>query len=490
MKGLLHRAKHKLLAVLSVIVTLAVMGTSGTVVFADYIYDSTGLALAATPAYTLRRSVTAADLGFDTLPGLTSLFVRDGKVYIADKNRIVITDTEFNIEKVITEYEYDGTTAPVTDPSGLFVTTTGQLYICQPMTSQIFQLDKDYNVVRVLGKPDVLGLEGVEYRPYKIVLDEVDRMYVVAKNVYEGIMELNPDGTFSRFFGVNSVKFNPISVFWRSIATEAQRAQMQLWLPTDFNSVAIDHDGFIYSTSKGTDNVETLKKMNAQGKDILRFQDDYRPMGDYNYLLSSTDGTPVGPSILTAVDCNNYGMYTVLDSNRSRVFTYNEDGELLYIFGGPGTMDGKLQTPTDLKFMGSDILVADQQAQRIDVFSPTIYGTAINNAVVAQFENRYDDAAQYWQSASNINPNFELAYTGIGKSVMRKGEYEKAAELFKKGQNRAYYSKAFEKVRADWIDRNFNTISIALIALVVLLVSWNIYKYVRNKRRGGPTWDE
>lgn len=472
--------------VISMILTLCIaVVCSGTVYAAseDYNYTTNGPNEPAPTAYELERSIRAVDLGVPDLKGLTSIFATEDKVYIADVDKIIVTDHNFNTLKVLSEYQVNGKTQVITNPAGIYVTEKGDLYVTEPDNSRILQFDNQLTFVRELLKPEIIGMEDVVYKPVKIVVNEVGRMYVVARNVYEGILEFNPDGTFSRFFGVNEVKFNPIDLFWRSIATEQQRAQMELWLPTDFSSIALDDDGFVFSTSKGSEEINSLKKINSQGKDILRFPEKMRPMGDVLFDLSSSSGAPVGPSDLIAVDCNDIGMYTVLDAKRMRVFTYNEDGNLLYIFGGNGTTEGKFQNPVDVKFMGYKMLVVDQQAQTIEVMKPTVYAQSINEAVELQYSNSFQEAAAKWEIASELNPNLELPYVGIGKTALRQDEYSKATNLFKLGQDREYYSKAFEKYREEFLANNFGYIVAVIVGLIVLVIVVKIFSH-RKKRKG------
>ena len=45
------------------------------------------------------------------------------------------------------------------------------------------------------------------------------------------------------------------------------------------------------------------------------------------------------PSWLPVV-VRNQGIYSILDSVRGRIFTYDHEGNLLYIFGGLGSQEG------------------------------------------------------------------------------------------------------------------------------------------------------
>lgn len=58
------------------------------------------------------------------------------------------------------------------------------------------------------------------------------------------------------------------------------------------------------------------------------------------------------------------GMYSVLDSKRGRVFTYDSQGNLLYIFGGRGDQKGQFNQPCALIYNGDEILGCGQKPQQ------------------------------------------------------------------------------------------------------------------------------
>lgn len=470
---------------ISVILIFSILISNNSNIFAsNYIYSSNEAAPAAPapPSYELEKSIYAADLGVDSLNKLTSIFVKDDKIYIAEANKIIITDTNFKVIKIISEFEIDGNKQTITNPAGLFVTDLYDIYVTEPDNSRILVFDENYKFSKEFTKPNAVGLENVVYKPMKLVVDRIGRMFVVAKNVYEGIMELTPDGEFSRFYGVNEVKFNPLELFWRSIATQAQRDRMKLWLPTDFSNIALDKDGFIFTTSQGPEEAKALKMLNSKGKDILRYPGKMRPSGDLNYSIVNY-GMATGPSELGAVDCNDFGMYVVLDIKRNRVFTYNEDGYLLYIFGGQGDRKTAFRNPVDIKFMGDKFLVLDSMSQSIQVMKPTLYAQSINNATKLQHNGDFIEAAKEWEKVAEINPNLEIAFIGMGKSELRLEDYGKAEADFKTGKDRFYYSRAFERTRSEFLDSNFSYIIIIISLLVCLWLGLKIYKRVKYGKK-------
>lgn len=434
-------------------------------------------------AYETERVLFAKDLEVDSLNELSSIYLTDDKVYIAASDKIVITDWAFKTEYVLSGYtNADGEEDQISAPAGIFVTEEGELYVTEPNRSRILKFDKDHQHVKTFGKPEGFNLD-VTYSPTQIVVDKVGRMYVIAKNVYEGILELNYDGEFSRYFGVNNVKFTPLDLFWRSIATETQRSKMALWLPTEFTNMAIADDGFIYTTCQSEEQVEPIKLLNAKGDNVLVSQSKkLYPSGDIDYMLGGENGVG-GPSTLAAIDCNDYGMYTVLDSKRNRIFTYDSNGHLLFVFGGNADRQGCFRNPVSVRFMGDNILVADKLSQALFVMKPTEYANLIIKATKLHYQGLRDEAIPVWKEVIKINPNLEIAYDGIGKSAFSEGDFDTAMDMFRHANNKIYYSKAFDKVRNDYLKENFGVFAGVLVLLIAANVGRKIYK---RKKYGKP----
>ena len=80
-----------------------------------------------------------------------------------------------------------------------------------------------------------------------------------------------------------------------------------------------------------------------------------------------------------------------------------------------------------------------------------------------------------------MNSNYELAYVGIGKSLLRQGKYKEAMENFKMGNNKTYYSKAFQGYRDEFLEENFGIIMTSLVAIVVAYGAYKGYKYIKRR---------
>lgn len=451
----------------------------------NYLYTMHGEAISAPPAYTLSYSLVARDYPeIDALDGLADAYVTEDAIYILCAKRLVILNHDLSFRAVLQTYtDESGKEQKLEFCTGVTVTPNGEIYITQSEKSQILQFNPDYTLKRIMGRPEIVGYENVKYRPIKMVVDSAGRLYVISKGMYEGILELNADGSFTRFFGVNEVSFTPWQLLWRVFSTKEQRSRQMLWLPSDFTNLCIDQDGFLFATLQG-DTKETVKRLNAKGQNIIKVPDNQPyPSGDL-WHNESGFGIPTGPSQFIAVDANDCGVYICLDATRSRVFAYNEDHRLLFVFGGPGDREGYFRNPVDVAFVGDNILVLDALAQSIEIFAPTLYGQALMNAVRSQYQYGYETAAEYWREALAYNHNLTLAYSGIGRMLLRAGQYEEAMEYLKMGEDRTYYDKAYEKVRTAVLRQYFVPGVGAFFGLIVLIV---ILKRVRRKRKGVRT---
>lgn len=489
----MSRKRIRMRAIVVAFVVILGCFISGYRVLADgiisyiYYYTNEGYRpVPSPPPYNYVKSVNADDLGIEDLKEINSIFVSEQCVYIACNGKIVITDHNFNLKKEITSFVYNGEEQKLSNITGVWVTDDEELYACEPSNGRILHFASDWSIKRILGKPEgIIIPENVAYQPLKAAVDSVGRIYVVANNIYEGLVEINPDGTFLRYFGVVEVKYTPIQLFWRRLQTAEQRARSRLWLPVNFNNLTIDKYDFVYATVAGSGDEEPIRKLNAKGKNILRHPvgKNVIPQGDLEYNHYGLR-VPAGKSTLSAIDVNDYGLYVVLDTKRSRIFAYDEDGYMLYAFGEAGTTQWRFQLPVDVKFMGDDmLLVADRGSESIKVFKLNDYGRSIHNAIKYQSQFEYDLAMEEWKKVIDHNPAFQYAYVGVGKALYRRGEYKAAKEYFLLGQDVYYYSMAYKKIRQQWAEQYFDLIIWLVILLIVCMVIYKIVKKLKFQVR-------
>ena len=397
----------------------------------------------------------------------------DGDVYIADtgNNRIVVLAQDLKtVRRIITGFEAEGAAQTFSAPSGVAISEKHRLYIADSLNRRIVVLEPDGTFVKYVKNPqsEVLD-EGYVFTPLRVSVDYADRVYVIAQNMFQGIMVFSEEGVFTGFFGTISVKISLWEKFWRKLATKEERGKQQLFIPTEFTGIDVDDEGFVYASNKDTDGLQAVRRLNPKGEDVIR-RGPYANLGGDRVFGSV--GNYAGPSQIVDVVYRGHGTYSLLDSRRGRIFTYDHEGNLLYIFGGIGSQAGTFLTPTAIEQLGSRLLVLDSQQGNLTVFAQTEYGSLINRAVALRFDGDETQAVPLWQEVLRLDEINELANTGIGKAYLSAGDNENAMLYLRRGMNREYYSVAFKRWRNERLRNNISFILSGVVAAAVLAVLW------------------
>lgn len=407
----------------------------------------------------------------------------DGRIYIADtgNNRIVVLNREMNkVENIITTFDNSGTEDSFNQPYGVCVSENGQVYVADSQNRRVVVLEKDGTLVKIVANPQSESLDdGYVFTPLKVTVDYADRIYVTAQNMFEGIMVFESNGNFSSFFGTIDVKISLWEKFWKRIATKEERSKQQLYIPTEFTGIDIDPDGFVYATNIDSNGEQGVRRLNPRGEDVIKKGENTNVGGD---LWTEGSTEYAGPSQFTDVVYRQNGIYSCLDRKRGRVFTYDHEGNLLYVFGGLGTQEGTFSLPVSIEDIGGKLVVLDATRAQIVSFEETEYGRLINEAVSLRYDGDEAEAVELWRRVLELDENNELANTGIGKAYLTAGDYVNAMKYLKLGMNRDYYSIAYRRYRNGKLTENA---SYFLTGVLVLIVAWKVVKYIRNKKKGG-----
>jgi len=431
---------------------------------ASYNYSFWGNTVASPPAYRATTLLDGAGLGVGAFKEPSDLHVTpDREIYVLDSgnNRVVVLDAGFKPKEVIDGFEQGGQRDAFSNPQGLFVTEQKHLLIADTGHGRVVHLDQDGKLVKIIESPESELLQAnFTFQPVRVVMDKAQRIYVMSTGVFDGFMEFNTEGAFTTFIGANRVWVDPVELFWKRLSTREQRSRMVMFTPTEFTNLDMNDEGFIYATN-GDVNGDTIKKLNAQGNDILRRTGYFNPLGDVRYT------TDIGPSRLIDIDVTDSEIYSVLDAKRGRVFTYNGDGHFMYVFGGLGNKLGEFNTPTAIERVGDDILVLDKAFGEITVFRTTEYGRVLNEAVRSYYRGDEENAYRLYVETINRNANLEFAYSGIGKALLRQGDYKESLPYFKRSLDQAGYSKAFLLYRKQVLREHFPLIMTAVVLAVL-----------------------
>ena len=459
------------------------------------------MVLTSPAAYVPDRVVDSTYMGLKTaIDDPRDMFVGpDEKVYIvsAATNSVVVLDRYYKFLFEITKFTNEhGVPDTFANPSGVFV-TEDNIYVCDTDNNRIVKFDTEGNYIKIVPKPESnLFEEGSIYKPVACAVDDYGRIFVVSSTTYQGIIVLNDDGDFFGFIGAQKVTIGALEILWRQIQTDEQRAYSEEYVSTEFNNITIDNQNFIYVTtssikesdqqnainskSKSSD-FAPVKKLNASGSDVMKRNGFYPPSGEVRITNLST-ATITGASKIIDVACGPEGTWSIIDEKRSKVFTYNDNGDLLFTFGDKGNQTGNIDSVEAIAYQGSKILVLDKTNDNIVVYRRTEYGDLLLSAIEHNNDRLYDMTIDDWTEILKRNNNFDAAYIQIGKALYRQGKYEESMNYFKSAYETENYSLSYKEVRKQWANKYFWMIPIVIVVVCILLAKFFGFAAKVNKR--------
>lgn len=449
--------------------------------YESYNYNYWEEAVPAPAAYIPDRTYTGKDLGVGDFrdPGDMAV-AADGRIYIVDSGngRIICLDSSWKVDKVITGFDHQGKADIFKNPSGLFVTDDGNLFVADTDNGRVVVLSPDGKLLRMIEKPES-GILPADFKfiPVKVTVDQAERVYVIAKGIFEGIMQFDENGEFIGYVGTNKVKRDYTEYVWRMFSTKAQKAQMALFVPTEFSNIDVDSKGFLYATNIDPGSTEPIKRLNPSGEDVLKRFGYFDILGDIRFRPST------GPSRFTDIKVLPNGMYSALDANQGKIFTYNDEGDLLYVYGGKGNQVGTFKIPVAVEFSGGSQLVLDRGKGNIVVFKPTRFGSKVNEAVGYHYNGEDAQAVPVWKEVLKLNSNYDIAYIGIGQSLLMEKNNKEALKYFKLGMDRDGYSVAFKRYRREVMQEHFGTFLTSVMILAAAWIAYRLISFWRRKRQ-------
>ena len=415
-----------------------------------------------------------------------------GNVYIADSNnnRILVLDRYYKIKCIISNFVNDeGVQDQLSKPQGVFITddtndSDGKVYVCDTEANRIVTFTHDGEFISIIPAPESdLFEEGDVYQPIAMAVDPYNRLYVVSKTTNQGVIVMTDEGEFTGFIGAQKAIISAWDRIWRKFQTDEQRAGTQAIVPVTFNNITVSGD-FIYVTTALIEESKVLssingksksgdyapvKMLNAAGDEIMRRNGFYPPSGEVDHKKSGAADKIYGASNLTDVAVGPEKTWSIIDSKRSKVFTYDFDGNLLFAFGDIGTMLGNISKDglAAVVYQGDNMLLLDKQACRFTVYERTEYGDILINALRNQNERNYDAAIDDWREILKRNSNFDAAYIGIGNAYYRDHKLSEALDYYAAAYDKTEYSVAYKDLRKEWLASWIWVIPIVAIAICV-----------------------
>ncbi len=504
----------KAIRVMLLIVCIAALlapQASALVPYTTYTYDIDGKFTQSPHAYVPDTMIDSQDMGLTTALDTPTDILSDafGNIFIADpnNNRIVILNKDYTLNSVISRFLNDnGVPDDFNAPRGLYVKDE-EIFICDTENNRIvvftMKISEEGKIVgvkfdRIVVQPQSTAFpEGSTYKPIACAVDTAGRIYVVSSTTNLGIISMNAAGEFLGFLGAQKTAPSAWQIFWRMFQTKEQRAALESLVPTEYNNIAIDESGFVYATISSLDKEKMLgaitskstsadyapvKKLNAEGTDVMLRTGFWPPSGEVPVVSFRMVGAEANMEVSTIVDValGEAGIWTIVDSSRQRFYTYDSQGNLLFIFGDSGPQLGNNTAASSICYQGEKFLVLDKSVNAFTIYKRTAYGEDLVAAVRNVEERNYSESARYWDEVLKKNSNFDEAYVGIADSLYRAGDYKAAQDKYADAFDAEGYSKCYSRIRKGWIEDYIILIPIVVVVLAVLISKFFGYAAKEN----------
>jgi len=264
--------------------------------------------------------------------------------------------------------------------------------------------------------------------------------------------------------------------------------------------ICISDDGFIYVTTssiaegsvqgaingkKKEGTYMPVKLLNPAGDEIMRRNGFWPPAGEIAYKNPTSDKYN-GISTVTDVAQGPEKTWTIIDSKRNKLYTYDFNGSLLFAFGDTGSMLGSIMNIEAVTYQGDTMLVLDRGTGNVGtcivVYERTEYGDLLLQAIAAENSLDYTYAIECWEAVLQRNSNFDAAYVGIGNALYRSGKYAESLEYYETAYDTENWSESYQQVRKEWMADWFLLIVALIILLLVGVVKFFGWAAKVNKR--------
>jgi len=484
------------------LVTVLVLSSTGIAAFAGqpdrtYTYEDKE-AVPSTNVYQVKTIVDEATMGTATrMKEPSDIFVDNSdRVFILDQGncRILVLNKDYTLLAELKEFTHGEEKLTLKEGAkGLFYReSNSSLYIADTENDRVLVSDLKGNVSKIFTLPqDELLEKAKNFKPQKVIVDNMGIMYVASGDPEVGVngaMMIDSANNFLGFYGTNKLKMTAsmkVEFLWRSILTDAQNAQSsESYQPVEFFNLFWSEDRFVYAVSPVLENMaSTVVKLNALGKNV------FAQNIDFYEIQSNSKAKNMQPVDLTV---DNEGVFTIVDATTGRLFQYDENCNLLAIFGGIGYQKGLFTRPSSIESdSNNNLLVLDAVKATITVMEQTYYGEMIRTANNLYNEGRYVDSVKPWQDVLRMNANYIRAYVGMGKACLAmgndeaiaefgQGKYEQAMDFFMSGKDKDGYAEAKAALRDETVRANFGLVAAIVILAMISILGYDQIKALVN----------
>lgn len=405
--------------------------------------------------------------------------------WIADSgnNRILRLDKDLKLVGAYNKLS-DSEIPSFNDPSGLYVTVSDGkpvVYIADTANSRAVRAIAESATVmksdQEFVKPESELYKSKTFNPTKILADSGGNVYAVESSVQQGAVQFDPNGVFTGFYGANRVEVTAAVIaqqIWRTFASNEQLASMERNVNVEFANFDVDNEGFIYTVTEAANaSQDAVKKLNPAGYNIWNTNagNSYK-FGDLVEFTTAEVDPHFAIRLTDLVVSDNMNI-NVLDYESGRIFQYDQENNLLFVFGSKNSTSdqkGTFIAPNAVESRGDKIYVIDGKKNDITVFVETQFGQMVHKAAGLYADGRYEEAKGPWEEVLSRDGGYWLAYMGLGKAELNAGNYKEAMDYFEYAEADESYDNAYQYYREEVIAKYFTPAIIVLAVIIIAII--------------------
>lgn len=412
---------------------------------------------------------TYKNLGeYGTLNHAEDLFVdAQDQLYVVDTGNNRILKLSYDGE-VLAEYT-EGYGVAFRGPKGVYVHSDGSIWVADTGNYRIVRLDADGNDMEVYYKPDSSLLEeSFTFAPEKIYVSVTGYIYVLKGT---NLMLMDSKNDFRGYVGAAAVPFSLQRFLIRTFGTRSQKERTIKQEPSAYNNFMIASDGMVYGIL-ANETTGQIRKLNSVGTNTF-------PELPYGFNITLDDKN-FQISRLSDINVMDNGIITLADQTTGLIYQYDQDGDLLALFGGTGSTKGTYTNPNSIVSDSTGRLyVLDYSANNVTVLAPTKFIELIHEAVSLYDVGRYTESKDYWEQVLAIDSNYALAHSGYGKVLFKEERYKESMDQYYLGGDKAGYSQSFSEYRHQLFREYFGWVVLAVV--VICGAAWILFVRLRKK---------
>lgn len=387
-------------------------------------------------------------------------------LYVADSgnNRVL----KITAGEVVAEYT-EAFGVALKNPKGVYVHEDETIWIADTDNYRVVRINQDGSDVEAYYRPESELLEdSFTFAAQKIYMSNTGYMYVLCGT---NLMKMDAKNDFRGYVGAATVPFSLSRLLIRMFGTQSQIERTVKQEPSAYDNFMIASDGMIYGLMSNEETGQ-IRRLNSVGTNT--YPEDL--VYGFEISFDDTNYTSMKFSDITVMD---NGVITVCDRTTGLIYQYDQDGDLLAVFGGTGDKKGVYTNLVSIVHDSEGRLYAlDYTANNITVLAPTKFIELVHEAVSLYQAGDYDAAKYYWEQVLEIDSNYALARSGYGKVLFKEGRYKEAMEQYTLGSDREGYSDAFAEYRHEIFRNYFGWV--CLVAVLLLGGFWFGFKRIKK----------